>query len=288
MTLATTLFPVPQQSEIVIAGNEHGNAVAGWIGAARSASLIHAVPPDTQKILERITARTSIVCLPQVHWITGARFDLEEVGRHARAVGAKLIVDGTQSVGAMPFDIDVIQPDMLCVSGYKWLLGPRGVTYIYLPPKHHGLAPMENSWSNRSEDHSARFDASGRAIYDAPWLEGARRFDAGGHNSLLLACAFEGLEVIHRLTPNAIQTRLAETNRWIAFQNPELTFDTHGDAVTHIVSLAVHNRAMVMELLRENGVFASLRGNRLRLSGHYWNTANDFDLLSEFLKTLKP
>ena len=56
-------------------------------------------------MLEAIDARTAIVALGHVHWTDGTQFDLEAIGARAREVGAALVVDGTQSVGAMPFDV---------------------------------------------------------------------------------------------------------------------------------------------------------------------------------------
>ena len=50
-----------------------------------------------------------MVAIPEVHWTDGTRFDLTRVGAKARACGAKLVIDATQSVGAMPFDFQGIQ-----------------------------------------------------------------------------------------------------------------------------------------------------------------------------------
>jgi selenocysteine lyase/cysteine desulfurase len=62
-----------------------------------------------------------------VHWSDGSRFDPAEIGARARAVGAALIIDGTQSVGALPFDVRALFPDALICAGYKWLMGPYGI-----------------------------------------------------------------------------------------------------------------------------------------------------------------
>ena len=73
---------------------------------------------------EAITTDTAAVMVPTVHWYDGITFDLPRVAEAARAAGAALIVDGTQSVGALPFDCAIVQPDALVCAGYKWLLGP--------------------------------------------------------------------------------------------------------------------------------------------------------------------
>jgi selenocysteine lyase/cysteine desulfurase len=78
-------------------------------------------PPDTEqrgrewnaRLLEAIGPDTAVVALGSVHWTDGTRFDLEAIGARARDVGAALVVDGTQSVGAVPFDVEAGQPDAL-------------------------------------------------------------------------------------------------------------------------------------------------------------------------------
>ena len=86
----------------------------------------------TQRVLESIDYRTSVVAMGIVHWTDGTLFDVKAIGKRARDVGAVLIIDGTQSIGALPFDVQEIQPDALVCSGYKWLMGPYGTGLLYV------------------------------------------------------------------------------------------------------------------------------------------------------------
>src|SRR5262249_61630348 len=73
--------------------------------------------------------------------------DLEQVGERARSVGASLVIDASQSLGAYPLDIAKVQPDFLVSVGYKWLMGPYALGYLYAAPKWRGSGkPIENSW----------------------------------------------------------------------------------------------------------------------------------------------
>ena len=67
-----------------------------------------------------------------VHWADGTIFDLEKIRKKTKEVGALLIVDGTQSVGAMPFDVNKIKPDALVCAAYKWLMGPYGSAFVIM------------------------------------------------------------------------------------------------------------------------------------------------------------
>src|SRR6266545_3095993 len=62
----------------------------------------------------------AVVAAPAVHWTDGAAVDLVAVAERARAVGAAMVVDASQSLGAMPLDLAAIRPDFLVSVGYKW------------------------------------------------------------------------------------------------------------------------------------------------------------------------
>ncbi len=88
-------------------------------------------------------SRIKLVTLPTVHWQDGSRLDLVSIGAACRAIGAKFVVDATQSVGAVPFDVSTVRPDFLTVSAYKWLLCPYGLAFLYASPDNQQGAPLE-------------------------------------------------------------------------------------------------------------------------------------------------
>ncbi|MDH3711661.1 MAG: aminotransferase class V-fold PLP-dependent enzyme, partial [Cyclobacteriaceae bacterium] len=101
------------------------------------------------KILDSIDEKTAAVAVGTVHWADGTLFDLKAIRKRTREVGAMLIVDGTQTVGAMPFDMVEINPDALICAGYKWLLGPYSLALAYFGPAFDGGIPLEENWINR-------------------------------------------------------------------------------------------------------------------------------------------
>lgn len=126
--------------------------------------------------LER-TPRIRVVALPHVRWDDGARLDLDRIAPAVRASGAALVLDLSQSLGALPVDLAQWQPDFVVSVGYKWLLGPQGLAWLWAAPRWRDTgAPIEQHWSQRDAGDGWRFDA------DAPprLRTGARRFDAGG------------------------------------------------------------------------------------------------------------
>ena len=78
--------------------------------------------------------------------------------RRAREQGALLYVDGTQSLGALQFDVRAVQPDLYAVNGYKWLLSPNGAAFMYVAPAlRERLEPQAVGWrSHRAWREVAR------------------------------------------------------------------------------------------------------------------------------------
>ena len=106
----------------------------------------------------------------------GSKIDLQQVGERARSVGAGLVIDASQSLGASALDLERIKPDFVTAVGYKWLLGPYGLGYLYVAPRwRESGVPLEQSWLTRagSEDFRCLVD------YTDEYRPGSRRFDMG-------------------------------------------------------------------------------------------------------------
>jgi selenocysteine lyase/cysteine desulfurase len=145
----------------------------------------------TTALLGALDEPVRVVSVPTVHWIDGSVVDLERVAVRARDVGAILAVDATQSLGAMPLDLDTVRPDYLVAAGYKWLLGPLGVSYLYVSPQQRDGRPLEENWANRAG--AERFDDP--TAEAGEYRPGARRFDAGQRgNFVLVPMAVAALE----------------------------------------------------------------------------------------------
>jgi selenocysteine lyase/cysteine desulfurase len=70
---------------------------------------------------------------------------IEAIGARARDVGAAYVLDGIQLVGALPFDLQRVRPDLLVCSSYKWLLGPMGIGLCYIGERFTDGEPLEET-----------------------------------------------------------------------------------------------------------------------------------------------
>jgi selenocysteine lyase/cysteine desulfurase len=172
------------------AGSEDANgSSAGEREPAESA----AARGWTAPLLDALDERVRVVSVPSVHWVDGSTVDLRRVAERAREVGALLVVDATQSLGAMPLDLAAVRPDYLVAAGYKWLLGPLGTSYLYVAPEHRDGRPLEENWANRAGAEAFEETAPPATGY----RPGARRFDAGQRsNFVLVPMAVAALEQV--------------------------------------------------------------------------------------------
>jgi L-cysteine/cystine lyase len=151
--------------EVVTTTDEHPGLL---LPLHASGARVVVVEPTTEAILGAVTPRTRLLALSQVLWTTGA-----VVPVHALrvAAGVPVLVDGAQSVGAIP--VDAAGLDFLTISGQKWLCGPdtTGALVIAEPEALRVATPSYFSQISHAPDGSfvAR---DGAARFEAAWWSG--------------------------------------------------------------------------------------------------------------------
>jgi selenocysteine lyase/cysteine desulfurase len=302
VAIAAANLPVSRGQNIVLTHEQFPGNVYGWTSLAerRRAEIRTVGPGDPEpgisraqgwstRVLEAIDEATAVVTLGHVHWTDGSLFDLAEIGARTREVGAALVIDGTQSVGALPFDVQDLQPDALIVAGYKWLLGPYSIAVGYFGPRFDHGVPLEEGWIARGGSE----DFQGLVDYRDDYQPGAVRYDVGERsNFILLPMLREALGLLLEWRPERIQDYCA---RLMSEAVPVLTemgysVPSQGPRAHHILGVRMPqgvDLGRVSRALGEAGVFASLRGSALRVSPNLYNTPEDVGALVDALKAAK-
>ncbi len=231
----------------------------------------------TEAILPAIGPQTAIVAVPQVHWIDGGMIDLAAVGAAARRHGAALVLDLTQSLGALPFDAEAVDADFTAVACYKWLLGPYSTGFLHVAARHHQGTPLEQCWHNRE---NAKDFAALTAYRDA-LAPGAARFDAGESSNFALLPALEAaLAQILEWGVDNIRTTCAAHTAQLASIARSCGLEAEKESVRapHYLSLTLpaDTPGDLLAHLRARHVFVSRRGDRLRVTPHVW--VNEADI----------
>ena len=289
--------PVEQGDNVVIVEEQFPSNVYTWqrLCAERGLELKVVLAPEgteacrtvawSTRLLETIDHRTAVVALPQVHWTDGTLFDLERVSTRARECDALLVVDGTQSVGALPFDVERIRPDALVCAGYKWLLGPYSIGLAYFGPAFDDGTPLEENWIARRGSEAF----ADLVQYRDEYQPGAIRYDVGERsNFTLLPMLAASLELVLEWTVPAIQDYCRALTRDLTRTLRERGYRIEEDRWRggHLFGIRVRdsvNTARLAERLRARQVAVSLRGDAIRVAPHVYNDAADTEALLDAL-----
>lgn len=270
---------------IVVLDEEFPSNVLPWRRVAHETGAVIATVPTpadgdwTAATLAVIADGVRVAALSTCHWTNGARLDLVAIGKACRAAGAALVLDATQTLGAIPFDMEAVQPDFVVAAGYKWLLCPYGFSLMYVAPQWRDARPLEETWLVR--DNAENFSAL--VNYSDVYVPGARRFDVGETCTAILPGAIAALEQLRDWGIPEIARSLAEVNARIQTRLEALGFvlPPQAQRCPHMFGARVPERfaGNLVQSLRGQRVFISQRGSSLRFSPHLHVTGADVDQL---------
>ena len=288
--VAAANLPIGPGRSVVVLAEQFPSNVYPWQEAvAAGGGEVRFVPrqPDhdwTAAVCGAIDEATAVVALPNGHWTDGSIVDLAVVGEAARAAGAALVLDLTQSLGAGPFVMSVVQPDYVISAGYKWLLGPYSQSFMWVAPQHRRGRPIEFNWIARADSD----DFAGLVNYRDDFLPGARRFDVGERsNFALLPMALAAMRQIVSWGVDAVAAYTAGLTAAVEEQAAALGLDPipAGRRLPHLIGVRFPGGLPdgLSARLAAAGVFVSIRGDSIRISPHVYNTPRDVDRLFALL-----
>jgi selenocysteine lyase/cysteine desulfurase len=293
IAVAAKNIPISAGGTIVIVEEQFPSNVYAWRrraeecgGSVRVAerSLEHSL---TESLMRLIDASTAVVAIPNCHWTDGELIDVLAIAGAARTVGAALVVDVSQSLGALPIDIAAVKPDFLVSAGYKWLLGPYGLSYLYVDEKwHESGIPLEETWLGRrgSEDFSRLVD------YVDEYRAGARRFDFGEFPQFIsIAMAAAAISQLNRWGAPYVAAELSSRGERIRTicTNAGLKPLAAKRSAPHIVGLLLSegNGTALGGALRAAGIYVSVRGRTIRIAPHLHTDTRDLERFASVLET---
>ncbi len=284
--------PINKGDEIILVDEQFPSNVYIWQEVAEKNNAIIKIvyPPKSfqnrgkiwnERILKAISENTAVIALPQVHWADGTLFDLQAIREKTKSVNAMLVVDGTQSVGALPFSVKEIEPDALVCGGYKWLLGPYSIGMAYYSDAFNNGTPIEHNWMNRYNSE----DFSGLTNYEDRYKEKAARYSVGeSSNFILTPMLLKAIEQLIKWQPKAIQEYGKEISKDAVQKLRELGCFIEDDnyRAHHLFGIYLPDHINSEELkakLKKEQIFVSFRGNAMRVSCNVYNTKQDFEKL---------
>lgn len=291
LAVAATNLTARQGQRVLVLGDDFPSnrytwqRFAGRTGASLVAVERQAGQSWAEAVLGELDERTAVVAVLATHWTDGGSVDLAAIGARARQAGAALVVDASQAVGAVPLDLDAIRPDYLVTVGYKWLLGPFALGYLYVAERYREGVPLEENWISRRGSQ----DFGGLVDYQDGYQPGARRFDVGQRTHFeTTSMATAALRQLLDWEVPRIAATLGQVTGRIQGEVETLGLPlTTSDRDPHMLGIGLPDQARgaVAGALAEAGVQAGVRGSSLRVSPHLWTTDQDVQRLVDALTT---
>jgi len=292
-TAANNIKLTKTKNKILILKDQFPSNVYPWMELSKKQEGVLEIIDDlnettlTEEIINKISEEVAVVAIPNIRWTDGYIIDLKKVSDACKKFDVNLILDLTQSAGAMQIDLKEINPEFAIIANYKWMLGPYSTGFLYISDKFIDGAPLEETWIGRknSQDFSKLTD------YQSLYNSDSIRFDMGQRaNFSLLPGVKAALEQLHDWSIRKIENTLYQNNLIICKGLSELGFEilSEKNRAPHFISarLPGYDGNLLINILKKNKIFISERSGFLRITPHLWNNEEDFFKLINCLKSI--
>jgi cysteine desulfurase / selenocysteine lyase len=237
-------------------------------------------------LIAAMTPRTRVISISHVRFDDGSLLDASRVAAACHAQGALLLLDVSQSCGAVPMDVNQLGADFLVCAGYKWLLSPYGTGFFWAKSEQlDALRPGPFYWTAQDTNTNA---LSAMNLVDPKPSRNAKRWDAAEASTYFnfkLTAMDASVDLVLRVGPEAV---LEHNRKLIAFLFERLPKDcvpaSPLDSARRgpygcFTALTPEKTAELYQKLRNENVVVSMREGRIRVWSHLFNSERDIDRL---------
>jgi selenocysteine lyase/cysteine desulfurase len=292
-TVARSLPP----GKVVVGEREFRSNLFPWLQLRERGREVVVVPAADGVVRGEALARavdegTALVAVTEVQSSNGFRVRLADLTARCRAVGARLFVNLTQSLGALRFDGAAVRPDFAAATSYKWLIGVRGAAWLYVRPDRLAeVEPLAPNWKSTSEPYADYYGVAAAPTENDPGLDlapDARRLDTSlGWFPWIGSRA--GLELLSTLDAAAVEERCLALARAFRADAARAGCELVPEEVpSHIVGVRLPDPDGVKARLAQRRVIAAVRGGTLRIGFHAFNDDGDAEAALAALRRAGP
>ena len=241
-------------------------------------------PRDVERAVDR---NTRLVSMALVSNVNGFLHDVKAISDVAPANGALVYADVIQAAGAVPIDVKAMGIDACACSQYKWLLGDRGLGFLYVREDLQGSRIRFTRYGHRQY---SGFDRSGDISFTP--VDGAARYETGNIANVCAAAVFESLKLINRVGIPAIRAHAKGLTDRLQKEMPGLGYEsiTPAGTETPIVTFMVKDAADTSARLKKANVAVTVLARSqagdqamMRVSPALYNNEGDIDRLLDAL-----
>jgi len=230
---------------------------------------------DPEDMAKAIDKNTRLVSLALVSNVNGFMHDAKAVSAIAHARGALVFADIIQAVGALPLDVRALGIDFASAGTYKWLMGERGIGFLYVREDLQGTVLPTTRYGHRQVSNF------NRAALSWEPLPGAARYETGGIPVMMAACVNAGIDYVNKLGIPNIRAHAKQLTDRLQKELPPLGYKplTPMGTETPIVAFELKDAAATTKLLQAGRVVGTVvaNENRIRLAVSVFNTHEDID-----------
>jgi len=224
---------------------------------------------------EAVGERTALVSTTHVCYKNGFKNNVSALAELAHERGAYLLIDAYQSMGTQPMDVKALDLDFLVTGALKYLLGTPGVAFMYVRRELiERFEPADSGWFG--QENVFAYD-----VHHLRYAGEARRFETGSPPVPNVYAALAALRLLAGVGLATIEQHVSELmgrfiegarQRGLVLLTPEAPADRGPLAMVRSTDAP----KLVVALARD-GILCSTRDGALRVSLHYYNTAEDVD-----------
>ncbi len=284
------ILKISKKTKIILVSSDFPSITRPWLSfQKRNSDVTISFVNDqsnsslTENIISEIDSQTAMVCLSNIQFSTGTKVNVKSLREATENVGALLVLDATQALGAIPIDLESIRPDVVVSSGYKWLGGHGGIGVGYFSNALLKEQPHATGWM--STQHP--FDT---AAMELNFSKSARKYT----QSTMSYLTVKGLEVstgeLKNLDPIKIEKHAMSLSNYLldALKGSKWTvLRERGSMERSPNILSLQNKEIddniLTQELREKRIVCSFRNGRLRVSIAHYNSQEDLDTLLRLL-----
>ncbi|MFX0095996.1 MAG: aminotransferase class V-fold PLP-dependent enzyme [Candidatus Hodarchaeota archaeon] len=247
------------------------------------------ISPET--IAEYVDAKTRLILISHVQWISGFQIDLEEIIKIAHEVDAVLALDIMQSVGMLDLDFEKYPVDIAAGGVAKWLLGPTQVGFLYVRKERleeissvavgHTGAPYEG------DDLSPSWDISKLNL----WSD-VRKFQVGSTADIVYYAARPCIKLLLNYGMDRVEKRILELRKYLVEKILDLGSKFGINSPLDVGSSGIINvkipgdAAVAVSKLKDKNIVVSARGGGIRVAPHFYNTEEEIEKFTSSLNDI--
>jgi len=276
--------------EVIIAGGEFPAHYATWKPMeAREGIKVQITHPQDQFIqsgdlIAAMTPRTRVISVSHVRFDDGSILDTSSLAAACKRNGTLLVLDVSQSCGAIPMDVSSLGADFIVCAGYKYLLSPWGTGFLWAKPENADLLrPGPYNWLSQDVETFARLN-----YVDPRPARTLSRWDAAQASSIY-NFNLTVMEASARFVLNATPALIHDHNQSLIDYFFERLPDGYRLASPRQAShrgvfgcIEVGSRGdteSLYQTLRDERFVVALREGKIRVAPHLLNSTQDMDRL---------